>query len=225
MITTIIYFITFVIVGLFSYKCYLAGYAKGLKNNFANYLFLSSLFISLSYLAGGILTLLSVQTLDDSFIYYYNYVARILFYTSAVFAVQVPLYKYYPNDKRRYIFSFIAAIAGVALLTYQHFYTNQHPTINGAGIVNWDTSIVLSLGMMCMMLVPWAATSIVFFIEFINNKFASPKPFLLGSGFLLICIGGFFTDNFINSVTLYVIFSALMIFGFLFCLAGLFYED
>lgn len=79
--------------------------------------------------------------------------------------------------------------------------------------------------MMVVVPIPWAATSLVFFKEFIKNKLASPKPFLLGLGFLLIVVGGFFTDNFINNVILYVLFSATMMVGFLFSLAGMFYEE
>lgn len=225
MLTAIVYFITSIIVGLFSYKCFSAGYGKKLKNNFANYLFLSTLFSSISYLVGGVLVLLTVKTLDKSFLEIYNYLARFLFYTSAIFTIQVPLYKSYPNDKRRYIFSFLVGVVGIFLLYYQYFYTNQQPFINDSGLVNWGTDIVLSIGMMVVVPIPWAATSLVFFKEFIKNKLASPKPFLLGLGFLLIVVGGFFTDNFINNVILYVLFSATMMVGFLFSLAGMFYEE
>lgn len=148
-----------------------------------------------------------------------------MFYTSAFFAAQVPLYKFFPNDKRRWIFSYLAGLIGIALLYYQYFYTSMHPLINAYGIVNWDVNIVLAVGMMFLMFLPWLATSIIFFSEFIKSRFSSPKLFLLGSGFLLIVVGGFFTDNFVSDAMWYIVFSIVMVTGFLFCLAGLYYEE
>ncbi len=223
MLTAIIYLISTVIIGLFAYKCYSVGYGKKIENPFANYLFFSSLFITFSYLTGFILVFLAVYTANDVFIFIYNFLARIFFYTSAVFSVQVPLYKFYPNDKRRYIFSYLVAAIGIGLLIYQSF-NIVHPTINPSGIVNWKTDIVLSMGMACLMIIPWAATSIIFIREFIKGKFQSPKPFFIGFGFFFICLGGFFADAF-SAVNLYIISNSAMILGFLFCLAGMFYSE
>ncbi len=225
MVTALIYIISSIIIGLFSYKCYSVGYGKKKKNPFANYLYLSSLFITLSYLSGGILTALTAYTYDNKYLEYYNFLARALFYMSAVFAAQVPLYKFFPNDKRRWAFSYLAGLVGIALLYYQYFYTNMQPSINAFGIVNWDVNIVLAIGMMFVMFLPWLATSIIFFSEFIKSRFSSPKLFLLGYGFFLIVTGGFFTDNFISDAVWYIVFSIVMVTGFLFCLAGMYYED
>jgi hypothetical protein len=226
MITAIIYLIDSIIIGLFSYKCYSIGYGKKLKNPFANYLFLSSLFMTIAFLSGFILTSVATYTSNDSFIFSYNIFARILFYISAVFSVQVPLYKLYPNDKRRYIFSYLAGIISITLLAYQLLNIDNlaRPAINAAGIVSWNAGIVLIIGMMYLMILPWAATSIIFINEFIRSRFSKPKLLFLGFGFFLICIGTSFQDVF-SVVSLYILFSVISMIGFLLALAGMFYEE
>lgn len=226
MITAIIYLIDSVIIGVFAYKCYSVGYAKKSNNHFANYLFLSTFFMSLSFLLGCVLTSMAAFTSNDSYIFYYNIFARIIFYISAVFAVQIPLYKLYPNDKKRYIFSYLAAIVGVTLLAYQLLNINHvaRPVINAVGIVNWNTDIVLIIGMMYLMIIPWAATTLIFISEFIKSRFSMPKLLLLGSGFFFICVGASFQDIF-SVVFWYVLFSIISMVGFLLALAGMFYEE
>jgi hypothetical protein len=226
MVTAIIYLIDSIIIGVFSYKCYSIGYGKKLKNPFANYLFLSTFFLTLSFLSGFFLTFIAAFTSDDSFIFSYNILARILFYISAVFSVQIPLYKLYPNDKRRYIFSFLAGIVGIALLAYQYSTLNSalQPIINSVGIVSWNADIVLIVGMMYLMILPWAATSIIFINEFIRSRFSKPKLLFLGFGFFLICVGTSFQDVF-SIVSWYVLFSIIAMMGFLLTLAGMFYEE
>lgn len=226
MVTAIIYLVNSIVIGVFSYRCYSIGYGKNLKNPFANYLFLSSLFMVLSFSLGFILTLIAAYTSDDSYLFSYNILARILFYISAIFSVQVPLYKYYPNNKKRYIFSYLAGIIGISLFFYQLSHINNvaRPIINAVGIVNWNTDIVLIAGMMYLMILPWAVTSLIFIKEFIKSKFSAPKLFFLGSGFLLICIGTSFQDVF-SVVFWYVLFGIISMLGFLLALAGMFYKE
>lgn len=226
MITAIIYLINTIIISIFSYKCYSMGYGKKLKNPFANYLFLSTFFIALSYFLGLFLIIIATRTFDDSYLFYYNILARILFYISALFSFQVPLYRFFPNNKRRFLLSYLAGVIGIALFVYQILNINNiaHPMINTAGIVNWNTGIVLSIGMGYLMILPWAATSIIFISEFIKSRFSKPKSFLLGFGFFLVCASGFFADTF-SVVVWYILFNSIMAVGFLFCLAGMFYEQ
>jgi hypothetical protein len=120
----------------------------------------------------------------------------------------------------------LAGVIGIALLTYQFLNTNNvaRPVINATGIVSWNANIVLIIGMMYLMILPWATTSLIFISESIKGKFSLPKPFLLGSGFFLICIGTSFQDVF-SVVFWYVLFGIISMIGFLLALAGMFYEE
>lgn len=223
MITAIVYLIDTLIVGVFAYKCYSIGYAKGLKNSFANYLFLSSLFISISFFKSAIMIPIAYYTDNPDILFWADFIGRALFYTAAVFAVQIPLYKYYPNNKWRFVFSFIAAVLGIALLIYQFFFRN-YPTFQPTGIIDWNSNLALVIGMGYLLALPWIATSYIFIREFVVNRFQSPKPFLLGSGFLFIVFGGLFQDAF-SSAILFILFSIIIATGYLMILAGLFYEE
>lgn len=222
MISAIMYLIAGIVVGVFCYESYLSGYSKGIKNPFANYFFWSSLFFTISFFKSAIIIPISVFYHSSELLFWADFVGRALFYTGAIFSVQVPLYKLFPNSKKTVIFSYIFMMIGIALLAYQLLNRNI-PVISNTGIVNWDSNIVLAAGMTVLLIVPWAAISYIFIREFIKSKFSLPKPFLLGSGFFLICVGGIFQDL-SNTVATYVLFGILLVVGFLFNLAGMFYE-
>lgn len=222
MISAIMYLITGIVVGVFCYESYLAGYAKNNKNLFANYFFWSSLFISLSYLQAAIIIPISITLSQNDLLFWADFAARALFYIAAAFSVQVPLYKLFPNSKKRIIFSYIFIAIGIALVIYQLFYKNI-PLMNMSGIVTWNSDVVLADGIALLLIVPWAAIAYIFIKEFIKSRFSLTKPFLLGSGFFFICIGATFQDL-SSAPILYVFFGALLTVGFLFALAGMFYE-
>ncbi len=222
MITASIYLIDSIIVGFFAYKCYSIGYGKGLKNSFANYLFLSSTFISIGFLKSGIMCAIATSMNNSEILFWSDFTGRALFYLAAVFSVQIPLYKFYPNDKRRFLFSIVAIVVGLALLAYQLFFRN-HPIIEPSGMINWDADIILLAGMTYLIILPWVVTTYIFTKEYFASKLRSPKSLLLGLGFFCITVGGTLQDA-SSTILSFIIFGIVSAIGYLMVLAGLFYE-
>jgi hypothetical protein len=223
MISAIMYLIAGIVIGIFSYECYLTGYGKGAKNPFANYFFWAALFFAISYIQSVVIIMVSTLHSSSDLLFWADFIARAFFYIGAVFSVRVPLYKLFPKSKKTVIFSYIYALIGVVLMVYQIIYRNI-PVMNNSGIINWNAGIVLVVGIAILLIVPWAAISYIFLREFIKSKFSLLKPFLLGSGFFLICIGGSFQDL-SSTVIQYIFFGILLAVGFLSALAGMFYEE
>lgn len=223
MITAFTYFIGSIVVGIFAYKCYSIGYGKKLKNSFANYLFISTSLISLSMLKSAILIPIAYYTKNNDLLFWSDFIGRAMYYLVAVFTVQIPLYKFYLNDKRRFIFSVIYAIVGIIMLIYQLTYRNQ-PFIQSNGLVDWNSNLALVIAIIYLLMLPWLVTAIIFVKEFIDSKFKSPKPLLIGLGFFSICIGGIFQDAF-NEVYPFISFVIVLMLDYLFILSGLYYEE
>ena len=74
------------------------------------------------------------------------------------------------------------------------------------------------------MVAPWAATSFIFIREYLTSKSKNLKSILLGFGFMLIVVG-VFGQEYTNIVSLYITFNIISLLGYLFALAGLYYED
>jgi hypothetical protein len=217
------YLIASIVLGVFSYESYSTGYGKGIKNPFANYFFWSTLFFSIAFLKSAVIIPIAALYTGSDILFWADFVGRTLFYTGAIFSVRVPLYKLFPKSKKTIIFSYIFGVIGALLLVYQLCYRNI-PVISSSGIVNWNADIVLAAGMTFLLILPWAAISIIFIREFIKSEFSLPKSFLLGTGFFLICVSAIFQDL-SSSVITYVLFGVLLVVGFLFALAGIFYES
>ncbi len=223
MTRVLVYLFLSIVLGVLSYKCYSIGYGKKLKNSFANYIFISSLIIALASFKSAIMVAVAIHTSDNDVLFWSDLTGRALFYMASIFSIQIPLYKYYPNDKRRFIFSFIALGVAIALIIYQLINKNQ-PSIDDNGIINFNADMIMIAGMAYLLIIPWAATSYIFIREYVKGKFISPKPLLIGAGSLLITLGAIFQDVF--SITfLFVLFSIILAAGFLLVLAGIFYEE
>lgn len=178
--------------------------------------------IAISYYQTAILISLAIIYENNAILFWTDFAARILFYVAAVFIIRVPLHKLFPKSKKIFLFSYAYALIGIILATYQFFIRNI-PLLTSSEIANWGADVILADGITIMLLVPWAATSYIFINEFIRSKFSQIKPFLLGAGFFLICVGGIFQDL-SNHVIAYLFFSILLAIGFLFALAGMFFE-
>ena len=107
----------------------------------------------------------------------------------------------------------MVALIGIVLLIYQLIFRNT-PILSNVGIIDWKADIVMAVGIAILFILPWAAISYIFISEFIRSKFTLPKPFLLGSGYFLICVAAIFQDL-STTVTTYVFFGMLLIVGFL----------
>lgn len=223
MISAIVYLIDAIVVGLFCYKAYSISYGNKSKNTFTSYIFWSTLFIAIAFLKSAILVPVSIILSQNYLLFWIDFVGRALFYIAAFFSVQIPLYKFFPKSKRTIIFSYISLAIGAFLLVYQ-LYSNNFPSISKEGIVNWNAGIVLTAGMAILLLTPWAVASFIFIKEFVTSKFKSVKPFLIGSGFFLICVGATFQDS-ANTIVLYILFSIPLMAGFMMILSGMYYEE
>ncbi|MDD3035381.1 MAG: hypothetical protein PHO93_00485 [Candidatus Saccharimonadaceae bacterium] len=223
MITALAYLFNGIVVGIFAYKCYSIGYKNGLKNSFTNYLFWTTLLVAIVAFKMSIMVAAAFYNSNETLLFWSDITTRPLYYISSIFAVQIPLYKYYPNDKRRFIFSYIAGALGIALVIYQVFNRNI-PTFGANGIIDWHPDLILTTGMGCLMVAPWAATSFIFIREYLTSKSKNLKSILLGFGFMLIVVG-VFGQEYTNIVSLYITFNIISLLGYLFALAGLYYED
>jgi len=223
MISAIVYLIDAIVVGLFCYRAYSISYGKKSKNVFASYIFWATLFMTISFLKSVILIPISIILSQNYLLFWADFIGRALFYIAAFFSIQIPLYKFFPNNKKTIIFSFISMAIGAALLVYQ-LSSNNFPSISKEGIVNWNAGIILTTGVAILLLIPWAAASFIFIKEFVDSKFKSIKPFFIGSGFFLICVGATFQDS-ANTIILYILFSIPLMAGFMMILAGMYYEE
>ncbi len=221
MISGFVYLVNTIILGLFCYKTYLVGYGK--NNIFAKYLFWSSLFITVSFLKSVILIFLAISLSSADLLFWADFFGRILFYTAGAFAVQIPLYKFFPNNKKNTYVSYFWILIGIVFVVFQLLHRNE-PFIEGTGIINWGASVGLTAGMALLVLAPWAVTSFIFIREFVKSKFTKIKSFLLGSGWFFVCIGATFQDS-AKSVFFYILFGIILMLGFMSVLAGLFYEE
>jgi hypothetical protein len=217
------YLITGVVIGVFCYESYSTGYGKGIKNPFSNYFFWVALFMSIAFLHSVVIIPISITIPHSDLLFWTDLAGRALFYIAAVFSVQIPLYQLFPKSKKTIIFPYAFGVIGALLLVYQLCYRNI-PIISSSGIVNWNADIVLAAGMAILLIIPWGAISFIFIRQFVKSKFSLPKSFLLGTGFFLICIGALFQDL-SSTVITYIFFGTLLVIGFLFALAGMFYES
>jgi hypothetical protein len=223
MISAVVYLIDAIIVGLFCYKAYSISYGNKSDNRFATYIFWATLFIAISFLKSAILIPISINSNQPLLLFWTDFAGRALFYAAAAFSVQIPLYKFFPKSNKTIILSFVTIFIGATLLVYQ-LGTKNFPFVTDTGIVNWNSGVILTAGMAILLLLPWAITSFLFIKEFIKSKFRSLKPFLIGSGFFLICVGATFQDS-ASTILLYILFSIPLVAGFMFVLAGMFYEE
>lgn len=224
MISAIVYFISSIVLTIFCYKVYFAGHGKNkTRNPFVNNFSWATFFIAISFLKGAVLIMIAISFSITGLLFWTDFIGRALFYTAAIFSVQIPLYKFFPKNKKAIIVPYISGLIGVLLLIYQFYFRNT-PTISSEGIVSWNANIILGVGMTILFIVPWAVTSFIFIKEFINSKIKSPKPLLLGIGFFLICIGGILQDL-STIIFTYIAFSMILMAGFLTVLTGMFYEE
>lgn len=185
--------------------------------------FFSATFVALASIKASFVSAIYIYNFDTNFLFWSDLIGRGLYYLSAVFAVQITLYKFYPNSKKRFLVSFFVALVGIGLITYQLINRNQ-PTIDANNIINFNPDLVMIAGIGSLVIIPWTMTSVVFIREYIKNNFKPPKPLLIGLGFLIISIGGIFQDVY-SDTRLFILFSILLAFGFLFAIVGLFYDD
>lgn len=223
MIRVLVYLFLGIVLAILAYKCYSVGYGKRLKNSFANIMFISTAIISLASFKSAIMITIALSTSDNTMLFWSDLTGRALFYAASVFSVQIPLYKYYPNDKKRLVFSYIAAAIGLVLIAYQLINRNE-PTTDINNMINFNADAIMIAGMAYLLIIPWAATSFIFIKEFFSSKNVSPKSLLIGVGFLLVTVGAVFQDVF-SIISWFVLFSIILVAGFLFVLAGIFYED
>jgi len=222
MFTAIMYLLDFVVLTVFCYKTYTIAFKAKTENKFAKYIFWSALFVDIAFLVPPFFIFAYTIFPQQYLMFLADIVGRALFYIGAVFGVQIPLYKSFPNSKKRIIFSYLAILIGIALLIYQISY-NNYPYITDVGIINWQAGAVLTSGMSLLFIVPWAVTSFIFIKEFIKSKFSSPKTFLLGFGFILICVGAVFQDA-TSTILSFILLGIPLIAGFMLLLAGLYYD-
>ena len=223
MISAIIYLIDGVILAIFFYRVFTSVSGKITKNPFAAYFSWATFFYSTSFLLAFVSISVAIMISNNNILFWTDYIGRVFFYIGAIFAVQIPLYKYFPKNNRRFILSYLYGLIGVALIIYQ-FTIRNIPTVDSAGLVNWHAGPILSGGIALLMLVPWAATSVIFISEFVKSKFKLPKPFFLGFGFFLVCVGAIFQDL-SNNALYFIIFSVILTIGFLLVLVGMFYKE
>lgn len=226
MITAIIYFIDGVILSLFCYRLYLSVSGKITKNPFVFYFLWALFFYVLNAFYSAIFTALAIIYPSYISLSLINTIARVFFYIGSIFAVQIPLYKYFPKSRRRYIFSYLFGAIGIALLVYQIFAAHDIPVLGKNGVVDLHADMVLNVGMAILVVGPWLASSVIFILEFVRSKFKLIKPLLLAIGFLLASIGAVFQNSSGPFFTLfwYIFFSVVLMLGWLFTLAGMFYE-
>lgn len=222
MISSISYLINGIIVSVFFYKTYLSIAGKINKNPFAFYFLCASFFYAIDFLISSVIISFAIYCHNNDLLFVADIINRTLFYTAAVFVVQIPLYKYFPKNKKRFIMSYLYGALGAVLILYQLNFMNE-PTINNVGIVNWHTSAILGGGMSILWLIPWIATSYIFISDFIKSKFKLVKAFLIGTGWALMCIGGSLQYISTNTSS-YVASSIILAIGFLTVLAGTFYK-
>lgn len=223
MISSIIYLIGSIVVGIFCGKIYLSNRTKKGKNPFTNYFFWVTLFVSIAFLKSAIIIPIYIFVYSDDLLFWTDFAGRALFYAAAIFSVRIPFYKFFPKSKKTVIFSYISAIIGSLLLVYQLTHRNV-PVLSDVGIVNWNADNILAAGMAVLLIIPWAVTSFVFIREFVKSKFSLVKSFLLGLGFFSVCVGAIFQDL-SGNIFSYISFGIILVAGFLFMLAGMFYEE
>jgi hypothetical protein len=160
---------------------------------------------------------------NNNMLFGIDYTVRILLYIGAIFLVQIPLYRYFPKNNKRFILSYLYGLIGIALIIYQ-FYVRNTPTLESTGFINWHATIVLNGGLFILSLLPWIATSVIFISEFVKSKFKSLKSSLIGFGLLLFAIGGIFQDLSSNALC-FIVFSIISTVGLMLLLAGMFYEE
>ncbi len=219
MITAIVYLINGIVVAIISYRVFLT--MKKNNNSLFVYFFWTLFFYSLSYLKGALLIPIAIFTDGNTILYWIDFIGRILFYLGSAFLIQIPLYKYFPKSKNRYIFSFYVCILGLALSTYQLLFPN-YPFVNKLGIINWQADSILAVGMSIIALASWVATSLVFGFEYLKDR-KKIKSLLIGTGLLVTVIGGLFQDL-AATVFGYVFFGVVLMLGFMVVFAGLYYE-
>lgn len=222
MISSILYLINGIIISVFFYKTYLSIAGRITKNPFAFYFLCASFFYAVNFLSSSIIIATAIYYHNNDLLFIADIISRTLFYTAAIFVVQIPLYKYFPKNKKRFIISYLYGILGAVLVIYQLNIMNT-PTINNIGIVNWHTNVILGSGMSILWLAPWIATSSIFILDFIKSKFKLVKSFLIGVGWALICIGGSLQYASTDTSS-YIVFSIVLAMGFLTVLAGTFYQ-
>jgi len=226
MITAIIYFIDGLILSIFCYKLYHSVSGKITKNPFTFYFLWALFFPAVNAFYSAICITIAIIYPTFISLSLINVTARTLFYIGSIFAVQIPLYKYFPKSRWRYVFSYMFGAVGVALTIYHIVAVSSVPAIGENGIVNWQTDTILNIGMAILVIGPWLASSVIFILEFIRSKFRLTKSLFLGVGFLLVCVGAVFQNSSGPLFTQfwYVFFSVILMVGWLFTLAGMFYE-
>jgi hypothetical protein len=222
MISAISYLINGIVILLFFLRTYRSIPGKITKNPFSFYFLWVTFFYSIDFLIAPIFIIVAIKYPHSNLLFTVDFIGRVLFYIGAIFAVQIPLYKFFPKSKRRFALSYLYGVIGIALTIYQ-LYVRNVPTLNNAGIVNWHAGTILNIGMAIIMLAPWATTSCIFISEFIKSKFKLLKSLLFGVGWAFICIGAIFQDQ-ATAVFSYIFFSAILTVGFLFTLASMFYK-
>ncbi|HPF31241.1 MAG TPA: hypothetical protein PLO25_02985 [Candidatus Saccharibacteria bacterium] len=220
MIRLVVYLLVGLVGSVSAYKCYSIGYGKKINNPFANYIFFSAAIVALTGYISSLMIGLVIYTSDDSLLYWFDLIGRALYYSMGIFAVQVPLYKFYPSSKKRFLVSFFVALAGIGLIIYQLINRNQ-PTMGSNEIINFDADFILVSGMVLVAVVPWIMTGIIFIREYFKNMFKSPKPLIIGLGSIVLSIGAVFQDVF-SDIRLFVLFSAVFVIGFLLIIVGFF---
>lgn len=222
MITAFVYLISGMVLSLIGFRSYIS--MKKNKNPFFAYFFWAISFYAISYLKGAVLVFIAVIQENTILLFWTDFIGRILFYLGAAVLIQIPLYKFFPNNKKRHYLSYIVCVIGAVLVVYQILNKNI-PYINyNLGIVNWQADTVLGAGMALMAVGSWAATAVVFFFEYLNDKRKNLKSLLMGLGFVLAVIGGLFQDL-AGTIFEFVFFGFIFMLGFVSIFMGLFYEE
>lgn len=221
MITALVYLINGIVMAFFSVKVY-----RSLKQKFNPYLlyFLgTTAFYCLSLFAYFFLVLAYLIQHEPHLLFWSDYLGRFFLYAGSAIAIQIPLYKFFPKSKLRYLATLFLSIIGISLAVYNFYHQNQ-PYLDASGAVHWEADAILAGGLAFMFLSVWIPTTIVFGIEFIKSKFKSLKSFLLSTGFLISAICGSFQD-YSRTPFQYIVVNLLMAVGFILIFIGLFHEE
>jgi hypothetical protein len=188
------------------------------ENKFARYFFWGLILSGIGLAAELILTALYLYIGQDALLFWTDVFGRLFIFLSTAALIQMPLYLYYPNSKKRIWVSYVIVAFGTILFFY-NMTLNYQPIIDVNGIINWNSPFTLNIlfGLPLGILMPFICA--VFFIDFVKSKFKAIKSLFFGLGFSL-GIGASIIQDYAKTPFQYILVNVVLAFSFVMVFIG-----
>lgn len=216
-----VYIIIAIILLFLSFRLYVLN--KKESNKLAVYFFWGLLTSGIGQVISLSVAMCYFPLQNGSFLYWGDIIGRLFLYLSAAFLIQMSLYLYFPESKKRLYISYLYVLCGLLLFTYSAT-LNYQPYFDSIGILHWQAPLNFSIIYGLPLFFAWASITILFLAEFVKSRFKSSKALVIGIGFLLATISGVAQD-FGKTILEYLLINLLLALGFILVFFGVFIKE